>query len=318
MPSVPAEPMPSIGGSTDQPARPYRVLARTYRPQRLSELIGQDALVRTLTNALHSGRVAHAFLLTGIRGVGKTTTARIIARALNCIGPDGSGPADARAVRAMRALRRDRRRAAHRRARDGCRDAYRHRRHPRDRRQRALRADLGAHQGLHHRRSAHAVGEGFQRPSEDPRGAAAADHLHLRHDRSAQGAGDGAVALPALRSAPGRGRAAAAPPRRDRRQGGGADRARRARADRARRRGFGARRAVAARPGDRAGRRRGDRGGAGPGDARAGRSLAACSTCSSMWRAGRSRMLWIAWPSCMRSAPSPKRCCRICWRSATG
>ena len=91
MPSVPAESMPSIGGSTEQPARPYRVLARTYRPQRLSELIGQDALVRTLTNALHSGRVAHAFLLTGIRGVGKTTTARIIARALNCIGPDGSG-----------------------------------------------------------------------------------------------------------------------------------------------------------------------------------------------------------------------------------
>jgi DNA polymerase-3 subunit gamma/tau len=70
---------------------PYRVLARTYRPQRLSELIGQEALVRTLRNALQSGRLAHAFLLTGIRGVGKTTTARIIARALNCIGPDGQG-----------------------------------------------------------------------------------------------------------------------------------------------------------------------------------------------------------------------------------
>jgi DNA polymerase-3 subunit gamma/tau len=67
------------------------VLARTYRPQRLSELIGQDALVRTLANALRSGRVAHAFLLTGIRGVGKTTTARIIARALNCVGADGQG-----------------------------------------------------------------------------------------------------------------------------------------------------------------------------------------------------------------------------------
>jgi DNA polymerase III subunit gamma/tau len=91
MPSMPAEPMPSLGRSTDQPARPYRVLARTHRPQRLSELIGQDALVRTLANALHSGRVAHAFLLTGIRGVGKTTTARIIARALNCVGPDGTG-----------------------------------------------------------------------------------------------------------------------------------------------------------------------------------------------------------------------------------
>jgi DNA polymerase III subunit gamma/tau len=69
----------------------YRVLARRYRPQRLSELIGQEALVRTLGNALRTGRIAHAFLLTGIRGVGKTSTARIIARALNCIGKDGQG-----------------------------------------------------------------------------------------------------------------------------------------------------------------------------------------------------------------------------------
>ena len=69
----------------------YRVLARKYRPTRLSDLLGQDALVRTLTNAIESGRIAHAFVLTGVRGVGKTTTARIIARALNCIGPDGKG-----------------------------------------------------------------------------------------------------------------------------------------------------------------------------------------------------------------------------------
>jgi DNA polymerase-3 subunit gamma/tau len=62
----------------------YRVLARKYRPQNFSELKGQEALVRTLTNAIQSGRVAHAFMLTGVRGVGKTTTARIIARALNC------------------------------------------------------------------------------------------------------------------------------------------------------------------------------------------------------------------------------------------
>ncbi|MGI9449764.1 MAG: AAA family ATPase, partial [Geminicoccaceae bacterium] len=67
------------------------MLARTYRPQKFSELIGQEALVRTLSNAMRTGRIAHAFLLTGIRGVGKTTTARIIARALNCIGPDGKG-----------------------------------------------------------------------------------------------------------------------------------------------------------------------------------------------------------------------------------
>lgn len=69
----------------------YRVLARAYRPTRLSALIGQDALARTLRNAFASGRVAHAFLLSGIRGIGKTTTARIIARGLNCTGPDGQG-----------------------------------------------------------------------------------------------------------------------------------------------------------------------------------------------------------------------------------
>ncbi|MEE9140356.1 MAG: DNA polymerase III subunit gamma/tau [Alphaproteobacteria bacterium] len=72
-------------------AAPYRVLARKYRPGSFSGLIGQDAMVRTLKNAIASGRLAHAFILTGVRGVGKTTTARIIARALNCVGPDGSG-----------------------------------------------------------------------------------------------------------------------------------------------------------------------------------------------------------------------------------
>jgi DNA polymerase-3 subunit gamma/tau len=74
-----------------EPSSAYRVLARKYRPTRLGDLLGQDALVRTLTNAIESGRIAHAFVLTGVRGVGKTTTARIIARALNCVGPDGKG-----------------------------------------------------------------------------------------------------------------------------------------------------------------------------------------------------------------------------------
>src|SRR5687768_11251428 len=72
-------------------AAAYRVLARKYRPARFEELIGQEAMVRTLTNAIRTGRLAHAFMLTGVRGVGKTTTARIIARALNCVGPDGAG-----------------------------------------------------------------------------------------------------------------------------------------------------------------------------------------------------------------------------------
>ena len=69
----------------------YRVLARKYRPATFDDLIGQEAMVRILRNAFAIGRVAHAFMLTGVRGVGKTTTARIIARALNCIGPDGNG-----------------------------------------------------------------------------------------------------------------------------------------------------------------------------------------------------------------------------------
>lgn len=69
----------------------YVVLARKYRPQNFEDLLGQDALVQTLTNAIQNNRLHHAYILTGIRGVGKTTTARLIARALNCIGPDGKG-----------------------------------------------------------------------------------------------------------------------------------------------------------------------------------------------------------------------------------
>ena len=72
-------------------ATPYRVLARKYRPQTFAELIGQDAMVKTLDNAIERNRIAHAFLLTGVRGVGKTSTARLVAKALNCVGPDGQG-----------------------------------------------------------------------------------------------------------------------------------------------------------------------------------------------------------------------------------
>ncbi|WP_425230148.1 DNA polymerase III subunit gamma/tau [Sphingomonas sp.] len=80
-----------------QPQKPaaqpgaYRVLARKYRPQTFRELIGQDAMVTTLGNAIKRDRLAHAFLMTGVRGVGKTSTARLIAKALNCIGQDGQG-----------------------------------------------------------------------------------------------------------------------------------------------------------------------------------------------------------------------------------
>ena len=76
---VPSEPaIPSEEG--------YRVLARKYRPTKLSEVIGQDFLVETLKRGIEGGRLSHAFILTGIRGTGKTTTARIIARSMNCEG----------------------------------------------------------------------------------------------------------------------------------------------------------------------------------------------------------------------------------------
>lgn len=74
---------------TDQPA--YQVLARKYRPETFADLVGQDAMVRTLKNAFEADRIAQAFIMTGIRGTGKTTTARIIAKGMNCIGPDGTG-----------------------------------------------------------------------------------------------------------------------------------------------------------------------------------------------------------------------------------
>jgi len=92
---VPAPEGPGLFGDTPAKAAPaampYRVLARKYRPVDFGDMIGQETMVRTLRNAFALGRVAHAFMLTGVRGVGKTTTARIIARALNCIGPDGTG-----------------------------------------------------------------------------------------------------------------------------------------------------------------------------------------------------------------------------------
>jgi DNA polymerase-3 subunit gamma/tau len=87
---APAAPLPPAAAPAAA-VQPYRVLARKYRSQTFAELIGQDAMVQTLANAIKRDRLAHAFLMTGIRGVGKTSTARLIAKALNCVGPDGQG-----------------------------------------------------------------------------------------------------------------------------------------------------------------------------------------------------------------------------------
>src|SRR5690348_1567466 len=84
------DPAPMAPAASAAPT-PYRVLARKYRPAHFGDLIGQDAMVRTLTNAFAAGRIPQAWMLTGVRGVGKTTTARILARALNYQTPDGGG-----------------------------------------------------------------------------------------------------------------------------------------------------------------------------------------------------------------------------------
>lgn len=81
-----------MNDSTSDSSQPqYQVLARKYRPETFADLVGQDAMVRTLKNAFETNRIAQAFVMTGIRGTGKTTTARIIAKGMNCIGPDGTG-----------------------------------------------------------------------------------------------------------------------------------------------------------------------------------------------------------------------------------
>ena len=181
-PAKPAAPTPAKPAAPTQ-AAPYRVLARAYRPSRFDDLIGQDAMVRILRRAFATGRVAHAFMLTGVRGTGKTTTARIIARCLNCTGPDGlGGPtadpcgycANCRAIMADRhpdVIEMD---AASNTGVDDVReviDATRYR---------PLQA---RYEDLHHRRSAHAVAQRVQCAVEDARGAAAARQVHLCHDR---------------------------------------------------------------------------------------------------------------------------------------
>jgi len=76
---------------SDTNEQTYQVLARKYRPETFADLVGQEAMVRTLKNAFEADRIAQAFIMTGIRGTGKTTTARIIAKGMNCIVENGPG-----------------------------------------------------------------------------------------------------------------------------------------------------------------------------------------------------------------------------------
>ncbi len=157
---APAPPAPASESAA------YTVIARKYRPRSFEDLIGQEAMVRTLNNAFATGRIAHAFMLTGVRGVGKTTTARLLGPRAELRERDVHEPSvtalasgegrHCRAIlegRHMDVLELD---AASRS--QGRRDA-------RAARRRALRAGGGPLQGLHHRRSAHALDGGVQRPA---------------------------------------------------------------------------------------------------------------------------------------------------------
>ncbi len=179
--------------TSNQNAVAYRVLARKYRPKTFADLIGQEALVRTLTNAFATGRIAQAYMLTGVRGVGKTTTARLIARALNY--PPGPTIDMAEITPQCEAILESRHMdviemdAASNTGVDNMREIID---------SRALCARAGAHQGLHYRRSAHAVEKRFQRAVENAGRAAAPCEVHFRHNRNPQSSRHHSVTLPTL------------------------------------------------------------------------------------------------------------------------
>ncbi len=136
--------MPDTLTPADQTAAsPYRVLARKYRPQSFADLIGHGAMVRTLENAFDTGRIAQGWMLTGVRGVGKTTTARILARALNYEIPGEIDPPHRAHGSRGHPLPRHHGGAACRRHRDGRRLAYRRRRCARHHRGGSLQAGVG-------------------------------------------------------------------------------------------------------------------------------------------------------------------------------
>ena len=195
------QPDPGLASARRRSNGSYRVLARKYRPATFDDLIGQDAMVRTVSNAFEAARIPQAWILTGVRGVGKTTTARILARALNYELPDGSitGPTVKMPVigvhcqaimesRHIDVIEMDA--ASHNGVEDvrQINDAIRYA---------PVQRPL---QGLHPRRSAYALDAGIQCAAQDAGRAAAARQIHLRHDRNPQGSDHHPVALPALRS----------------------------------------------------------------------------------------------------------------------
>ena len=204
--------VPQAPGAHVGPALPtsralvsYTVLALKHRPTSFDEVVGQTTVIRTLRNALERGTIGHAFLLSGARGVGKTTTARILAKALNCakaVGPtanpcstrsgeDKAGACSScREIAAGKSLDVQEIDGASNNSVDQVREL---------RESAALQPGARPLQDLDHRRGPHALDGGVQRTAEDARGAAAARQVHLRHDRVPQDPGDDPLALPAVR-----------------------------------------------------------------------------------------------------------------------
>ena len=159
-------------------------LYRRYRPETFAELIGQSQVTDPLRTALRTDRVNHAYLFSGPRGCGKTTSARILARCLNC----AEGPTDTPCgVCAELRRARPRRRRLARRRRDRRGQPQRRRRRPRPARARRLRPGPRPLQDLHPRRGAHGDAAGLQRAAQDRRRAAGAREVHLRDDRAREG-----------------------------------------------------------------------------------------------------------------------------------
>ncbi len=176
----------------------YQVLARKYRPQRFADVIGQDHVTRTLLNALSQNRIAHGYIFSGHRGIGKTTIARILASALNCRTEIGSAspphPEPCGICESCIEIRRQRRR----RHRDRRRHQPRHRRDPRTPRRRPLPPLARQVQDLHPRRGAPDHRRRLQRAAQDPRRAARPHRLHDGHHPARGHPADHPLALPAL------------------------------------------------------------------------------------------------------------------------
>ena len=244
----------------------HRALALKYRPQTFADMIGQEHVTAVLTRALEGGRVAHAYLFTGARGVGKTTCARLIAKALNCQQRGLDGRSAAEPCNECTSCREITTGRGARRGRDRRRLEPRHRRRAGAAREGPLLADRRQAPRGDHRRGPPALGRRLRRAPEDARGAAAAPGVRLRHDRPAEAARDDPLAHAALRlraraAAQGRRPAARAAAARGRGPGGHPLRADRGRgpAARAQERGLDARRGERARPGGLGGRGGGER-----------------------------------------------------------